>query len=544
MYARRKNASMTFAEEDDTDDGEDFESSRLARKKPRPSDDRGEGSSRSTANGSPATPSTPNALGNHSFLRTAAGSIDFCALCAKRFTVTTYTRHTPAGGLCHRCGPLHANGTKVGGNSPARASSTAGTSNDAAPKRAKARRKANQSEFDRARVPSLQSMCINIIANHIEDVEALFGIGGQNMDAISKSISKNRRLNSQTVMLFLQPSAKKLAFYDCSQLDSDALASIGRFCPYLEEINLQYCGMLDNAAIDAWAAKLPELRKVELYGPFLVRVDAWHRFFEVLRDRLTSFKIRESPRFDKGCCEKLVACCPNVTELGLAQIGPLNADCLAVLQAYGQQLTYLDVSDPGVSAPGVPPKSLGDDAIVQMLQHVGPRLTHLDISRNADLTSRTLLDGILANCASLQTLNMVLLQAEEIEPAHFVKLFEGLKSRGCAKLTKLSLERCLAVNDEVIAALIDFCGPNLVELNVNSCDRITEEGFKAIAKGCPNLQVINIGFCRQVTDGVVMELMNSMRQLREISLFACNKVSPFVSSSRVRIIGKEKYARA
>lgn len=55
-----------------------------------------------------------------------------------------------------------------------------------------------------------------IISTYIEDVEALGGIGERNIDTLSKSISKNRRLNDQTLQLFLEPHIESLSLYDCS----------------------------------------------------------------------------------------------------------------------------------------------------------------------------------------------------------------------------------------------------------------------------------------------------------------------------------------
>lgn len=447
------------------------------------------------------------------------------------------SKHTPDGGLCHKCSKLGISGAGSHSALGEEDFDLSAVKKKAAPRR----RRFNRPMHEFNALPTLQALCINIVANSIEDVEALMGIGGQNMESISKSISKNRRLNPQTVQLFLQPQAKKLAFYDCSQLDSDALASITTFSPHVEEINLQLCGMLDNAAIDQWTKKLTRLSKLELYGCFLVRKEAWHRFFEAVQGRLTSFKIRESPRFDKGCCEKLLACCPNVTELGMAQIGPLDASCLKVLEGYGHQLTYLDVSDPGVSAPGIPPKSLEDDEVISLLTKTGRRLTHLNLSRNADLTFRTLLEGILENCKSLDTLLLALCGSDGVQPNHLVELFKGLQQRGCASLTKISLERCLAVDDDVIQALIEFSGKTLVDINVNSCDAITERGLQLIANGCACLERLDVGFCRAVTDAFVIDLVNNIRPLKEVWLFSCNKISDYLASDRVKIIGKEKY---
>lgn len=398
------------------------------------------------------------------------------------------------------------------------------------------------------------------------------------MDAISKSISKARSLDDHTMKLFLQPDARSIRFYDCSKLTSTTLQLIPKVIPQLQEINLQLCGQLDNDAIDAWSTRLPDLKRVELFGPFLVRKEAWHRFFERIGHGLTSFKIRESPRFDLGCCKKMVEHCPNLTEIGLAQIGPLNGECLNTLHSYKDQLTYLDVSDPGVSAPGVPPKSLEDDDVVELLKNVGSNLKTLNLSRNEDLTERTIIEGIIPNCPSLEELHLALFDSyyeegegqgqgdvwgevgdlaaggengeeataepqEETEdptsPAApdgegeeektklppgklgFLRLFERTKP---GLLHTLSLERCLRVDDEVIKALVEHSGKTLVYLSLNSCRLITAKGFDLIAEHCPQLRHLDVSFCRAVDDGVMINLIAKLEKLERVDVFACFRI--------------------
>lgn len=433
--------------------------------------------------------------------------------------------------------------------------------------------------YDVFQLPSLQSLCIGIVSHHIENVEALLGVGGQNMDAISKSISKARSLNDHTMKLFLQPQAKTISFYDCSKLTSESLQLIPKVCPRLEEINLQLCGQLDNDAIDAWSTRLPNLKRVELFGPYLVRKEAWHRFFERVGHSLTSFKIRESPRFDLSCCQKMVEHCPNLTEIGLAQIGPLDGECLKTLHDYKDQLTYLDVSDPGVSAPGVPPKSLEDGDVIELLKNVGSNLKTLNLSRNEDLTERTIIEGIIPYCHSLTELHLALFDSyfeesegqgdsgggdvwaevgnlagggddddsgsfqagtgNEQEPQRrdggdtegraqeppgklsFLRLFKQTKP---GSLHTLSLERCLRVDDDVIRALVAHSGRTLVNLNLNSCRLITAEGFQMIAEHCKELRHLDVSFCRAVDDSVLINLISKLDSLKQIDVFACFRI--------------------
>jgi DNA repair protein RAD7 len=48
--------------------------------------------------------------------------------------------------------------------------------------------------FEEKHFPSLVSICINIVSQHINDVEALGGLATANMTGIAKAICKNRTL--------------------------------------------------------------------------------------------------------------------------------------------------------------------------------------------------------------------------------------------------------------------------------------------------------------------------------------------------------------
>lgn len=476
-------------------------------------------------------PQPSSSRANFSYANRTPGSIAYCGMCKMKFTITSYTKMSDKGPLCHRCGP-----TYKGQNGPGSAAKAKPT-----PKKKQVRRK-NLQDGIRQSFPSLQSYCIEVISRHIEDVEALGHIGLSNMDAISKSICKNRSLNPRTLQLFLSPSITTLSLYDCSKLDSESLQSLATFAPNLEHINLQLCGMLDNDAMDAWAKKLPKLKSVELYGPFLVRKEAWHRFFEAVGARLESFKIRESPRFDLSCVEAMVKFCPNVRELGLAQIGPLDKTMLQPLESYGEQLTYLDVSDPGVSAPGIPPKSLEDDEVVSLIRAVGKNLVHLDVSKNIDLTDRIVKEAIEPQCHKLKTLRLI--GCEKLEAKTVADMFSTWAKQKVPGISYLHLDRMLKVDDSLMEPMLTHSASELVELSLNSVDGITDKGLEVLAnaKNLSRLDVLDLSFVRAVDDDSLEKICRNLTSLKKVSVFGCNRISDFLRSERVRIVGKEKYA--
>lgn len=503
---------------------------------------------------------------------------------------------TASGGLCHKCGPLYNQALAAGPGPGPRAGPSSrgkGRASDAAvlasasgdisgvngKKQPIPRKKRTIIERpqDKKVLPTLQGMCINIISHYIEDVEALGGIGDRNIDNLSKSISKNRRLNPQTLQLFLEPETEALTLYDCSSLTSDSLKTIPVFCPRLHTINLQRCGQLDNAAFDTWSDKLQDLRRLELFGPYLVRAESWKRFFEASGGRLESLKLRETPRLDLGCIKSLVANCPDLTQLGLAQIGQLDGPCLDELQQL-KSLTYLDVSDPGVSAPGIPPEGLKDDEVINLLAAIGSKLHYLNLSGNSDLTDRVLLEGILPHCHSLQELHLAFL--DKISSDALKIVFDSFDARGLPRLTHVELRRCSQVEDDCLDALVQHSGPALQILSLNSCNKLTGDGTKtvvgedgaplrvngdradnpvgvitgrsspapplyqglrSIANHCQDLKELDLAFVRSCGDGEIMSLVEGCPQLEKIKVYGCNRISDYVAgTTRCQVIGLER----
>ena len=303
-------------------------------------------------------------------------------------------------------------------------------------------------------------------------------------------------------------------------LDSDACEAIGALAPNVEDLHLQYCGQLDDAALATWAVRLQHLRSLDLYGPFLVRREAWLGFIDARGAQLESFCIRESPRFDASCIEAL-ASCPKLTRVALAQIGPISD--VAIQPLVCPALRELDVSYPGTTAPGVPPFSLTDHGLIPLIDTHAPRLQSLNVARNGALTDA--FGAALARCTHLTTLVLDETNLSGGAYAHVI--------RSAPHLESVSLARC-NVDDETLAALAQCT--SLRTLSINNAN-VSAGALVALAKAQLPLETLDLGFVRSVDDDVLRAL--SALPLRTVYVFGCNAVTPaFVP--RFTLVGRER----
>lgn len=469
-------ASMNFDEEDDEEDDE--EAASLPTKAPKTS--------------------------------VRAGERVVCGRCTTTFSATRYTRIDPAlGPLCPACKgavpkpPTEPKTTKRGA------------------------RKARNVVETKPVIPTLQSLSIDVIAQHIDQMHALGNLSARNLDAISKVISKNRRVNDKTMQLFLARDTQRLALYDCSAVTTDAFQTIPTFARQIHTLILHYCGQLDNAAFVA-LAKLP-LTELDLYGPYLVRKEAWLTFLQNRSHLLRSLKLRETPRFDRACVEALVAHAPHLAELGLAQIGGLDDGGAEVL-AQLRHLTYLDLSQPGVSAPGVPPASLHAVSIVPILAANAAHLAELRLDYNAALSDEVA-DALRA-CSALRVLHM---EGAGITSEAWAACFRAMP---ICKLEEVALGHC-GLEDDAVAALID-AAPHLRSLSVRNNEALTSAAFDKICAAAPPLRVLEVSFVRCVDDALLRRLATSVPTLEVLYIFGCNQVTPTFQSDTLTIIGRER----
>lgn len=364
-----------------------------------------------------------------------------------------------------------------------------------------------------------------IVAQWIDRIEALGVLSERSRHGLSRVISKNRRLTDHTLRLFLDSSVRDLRLYDCSNVTSDAFQSIAKQAPRTERLQLDYCGQLTSDALLSFLA-LPGLQRIDLYGAYLVRREAWLKFLEARGASLAGFRIRETPRFDSACIEALSRYGEQLDTVQLAQVGCLNDENVQFLTRL-PRLRHLDLSQPGVSQPGVPPASLTDAGVVPVLQH-HPNLLSLHLGKNAALSDATL-DAIGPHVTHL-----VLDELAQADERAWTRLWQR-----CASLEHLSI-RATNMSSKSLQTLAQSA-KKLATLSVNSNDTLTTAGLRALVKHRVPLETLDVGFVRCVDDALLTELAAAIPTLSTLYVFGCPGVVRF-AHPHVTVIGRERRA--
>ncbi|TFY57892.1 hypothetical protein EVJ58_g6746 [Rhodofomes roseus] len=457
------------------------------------------------------------------------GSFEKCAKCKTQFTVTKYTlaANPPPGWLCHPC-------AKSGGSDPFK--------KPAAPRKRKAPTdKRVVVYFEEKKFPSLVSLCIDLLGNYIDDVEALGDIGNLNLDEIAKTISKSRRITAQNAPLFYDVENTRLTLYDVTNLEAPALCVLANLNPNLTHLRLDFCGRIDNEVLRHWKTALPNLKRLELLGPFLVRAPVWQEFFRA-HPSLEGFLITQSPRFDLECMRALVSSCKNLKELRLSEIGLMDDELLDLLKPLAGTLTSLEISRPGSAAR---PDPLSEEALIDLIAAVGGSLTHLNLSHNGDITDQFLFKGLKPHTRKLTSLKLS--GTPELTNAGVAEFFNTwvATAQTAGKtpnppLEVLDMDRDHQLGADALFALLEHSGPALKHLRINQWTAASQESLQTIAARAPNLQTLDVGFCREVDDWVIKSLLESCQSLKEVKVWGCQRLTVDCPRKRdVNIIGVE-----
>jgi DNA repair protein RAD7 len=352
-----------------------------------------------------------------------------------------------------------------------------------------------------------------------------------NNSAIAKAICKSRTLSPENAVLFYDVSNTNLHFTDATRtcmmsrvksqiltelfpgLTPDALTTLGSLNPNLVNLRLDLCGRITGAVLDSWATSLRQLRRIELYGPFLVRTDAWKAFFAA-HPQLEGFLITQSPRFDLACMEALVEHCPEVHELRLKEVGKLNdafADAIASM-CPSRGWTLLDLADPSTSLSG--------PALVRLLEAVGPTVKELDLSGHEELTDKVLRDGLhaharqlthlrLANCLTMTDYGVATLFTDWANPP----------------LRVLDLARNADLAGGALEALLAHSAATLRTLSLNGWRGVPADVLSQIGETCARVERLDLSWCREVDDFVVKALLDGCTACKELQVWACNRLT-------------------
>lgn len=307
-----------------------------------------------------------------------------------------------------------------------------------------------------------------------------------------------------------------------------AFETLALLNPHLTSLRLDFCGRIDCNVMEAWSSAFPNLKRLELLGPFLVRVPAWLIFIKA-HPKLEGFLLTQSPRFDLDCMQTLASTCKGLTELRLREVGKMDDDFLKCVSQLGK-LEYLEISYPGV------PEALSEEALIDLLSSVGKDLAHLDLSNNINITDNVLLHGVKTFCRNLSTLAIA--HAPDLTDAGVAEFFDTWvdvddKKKGRKKVTeepnpplsRIDLSRCHELSTAALEAILNHSGELMTSLNINGWKATSQDALKSIASHCPELTQLDMGWCREVDDWIVKDLMEKCEKLRDLRVWGCQRVT-------------------
>jgi len=451
--------------------------------------------------------------------RKVVGEEETCAQCFNGFVVNVYSKVAPTGGyLCPDCTAKQLEKER------------AMKKNQLLSR--KKRQKLAAALLDRQdlKIPTLQDLAIQKVSEKIEYVDQFGDIGSVNLKKISKILCRNRSLNDNTLQLFLDVKTEKLEFWDCSRMSKDAYDKICSFCPNVQELKLLMCGRLHNDNLNYFSTNLKHLHKIELDGPFLINNDTWRNFFENVGDRLTSFKISNTHRFDDETMKTLLEKCgSNITELRLSRLdGIKEKESYDMMPVYLTKLENLELSYPHHE------DLVSDSALINLLSINGESMHTLILDGCSGLTDEFLINGIKPFCINLRKLSLSFL--DQITSEGFVALFN--EWTGNLGLNEVYLRKCFSLGDEGIIEFLLHSGQSLVELSINSIKDLTVDTFQIMK--CPNLTYLDTGFVRAVDDEVLGLIGENCPQLRVLDTYGNNRCT---SKAKIReglkVIGRQ-----
>lgn len=466
------------------------------------------------------------------------GQLENCEICDKRFTVTPYSKSGPEGGLlCTPCGKEMAKEVKAQEKAKK-------------PVVRKGRRKLESNRLDGLTVrgpKSLQTLCIEMLAKHSEDIEELGEMPEGIMNRISEIFSKKRQMNPKTMKLFLQPDSHTVAIHEAANLETENYDEIFAVCPTVKRLSLRNCCQFKDSNVDYMIEKAKHLEEIQLLGANLVSNDKWIELFIARGQDLKALKVEWlDAAFDDQVVEALSTFCPKLERLKIErckQIGVDSIDAIARME-HLQHLTLRFYNE------------FPHEKLINLVNSVGANLRTLCLEHFLDSTNDPtddVLEAIHNTCHKLQKFRFT--ENTECSDAGYVNLFSDWKNPPLRYIDINSTRDMDNANPDGpddfpiglasagFLELMSHSGSRLEFLDIASCRHISRATFAEIFDGSkqyPHLREINLSFCPVVDTEIVAGIFRSCPQIKKVVTFGCFQVADVVVPRGIVLIGAPK----
>ncbi|OJD35950.1 dna repair protein rad7 [Diplodia corticola] len=462
------------------------------------------------------------------------GQLENCEICNKRFTVTSYSKTGPDGGLvCTPCGKELA--------------AEAGPSKkQKKPVGQTRRRKLESDRMDATYKPqgakTLEQLCIEKVAKHHSDIDEFGDLPENVLDRIAEIFSKKRVLNPRTLKLFLRSDLDSVAVHDAAYLETEDYTELFANAPHLKKVVLRNATQFKDENVEYMLDKCKDVQYLQLYAANLVTDEMWHQLFMRHGSKLQDLKLQWlDAAFDDDVVDTLVANAPNLVRLKLKlcrRITSRSIDLIAELK----HLRHLSLQ----TSAEVP-----SERVVDLVGCVGAELETLSLEHFLDAND-DVLDAIHSQCRNLRKFRFS--ENDYCSDAAFADLFTDWanpplhiahlnSTRDVDNQNPKGPEQAIGLASDGIQALMKHSGQKLRSLNIASCRHISHEAFMNVFDGqkiYPELKTIDISFCNHVDTVVVAGIFKSCPKLERLVSFGNFNVEGVVVPKGVVLIGVPK----
>ncbi|KAJ5919034.1 hypothetical protein N7466_009977 [Penicillium verhagenii] len=457
------------------------------------------------------------------------GQLANCEVCGKRFTVTSYSKAGPDGGLlCATCSKKQIDGDK---KAPVK-KRIAGIG-----------RRKNQSKLlDGFATPGSRSLletCIKKVADNIDDVEEFGDLPPLVMHRLSQILSRNRAVTQRTLDLFLRPEHKELNIYDCAKLQTDDFHKILATMPALTRLNLRFVTAMKDPVFEYLMDRDTKIQDLHLNSPNLVTDTCWRQLFTKIGPQLQSLKLWNlDSAFDDETAEVMSKNCINLRRLKLKYLDKLGDKTIEAISTM-KTLQHLSLHLTRETKP---------EPLLQAIAHLGPNLYSLSLE-SFQLADDRLVQHIHEHCRELSKLRIA--DNAIITDKAMADLFRGWSNPGLRFVDFSGLRDVDMANphgpSEAVGlasggfiALMEHSGLKLQNLKVTSCRHISHAAYEEVFaenKRYPELKSLDLAFNAPVDDYIIQCIFRCCPALKKIVVFGCLKIRDLRVPKGVAVIG-------
>ncbi|KAI5067561.1 hypothetical protein GOP47_0018089 [Adiantum capillus-veneris] len=324
--------------------------------------------------------------------------------------------------------------------------------------------------FGRRICPSLQDLCLSVLATNVDNVVSLEGVPDLVRLRISAAFCEHRNMSSKALSLFFQGEPSEVHSVDCTQVGEDELLEMMKqICPgRLEKLHLGFCGraLSEHCLLTTIASPATStlLKSISLRGAYRLSDQGLEALLQA-SPQLVHLDLSNCSFLTNASMEAVVRCVGQTIEsLVLDGCPNLNAMVLVHNIVRLAKLRKLSLAEVG---------GVTDEVVSELCVQLGLNLKQLVLARCTSLTDAAVA-AIGSCCPSLRSLNLAhLLMLTDTAVAHITD--------NMSKIQDLNLKRC-KFSDEAIATFVTASGASLLKLSLNSVQQVAGQTITALAR--------------------------------------------------------------